>query len=54
MKKMKKTDNKLTMIKIRFGQENFKKLTKKEISQLSDSDKDLFYFIEKFVNLVSV
>ena len=42
IEKMKKTGNKLTLIKIKLAMENYKKLTKKEISRLSNSEKTYF------------
>ena len=51
---MKGTDNKLSLVKIKFSLENYKELTKKEISQLSDSAKDLFHFMEEFGNLHNI
>ena len=37
IEKMKRTDNKLTLVKIKFAVENYKKLTKKEIPRLGNS-----------------
>ena len=52
--KMKRTDNKLMLVKIKYGKENYMKLTKREISELSNSVKDLFHFIDKFGNLHNI
>ena len=46
--KMKRTDNKLMLVKIKYGKENYMKLTK------SNSVKDLFHFIDKFGNLHNI
>lgn len=48
IEKMKKADNKLTLIKIKLAMENYKKLTKKEISRLSNSEKTYFISLKNF------
>ena len=50
---MKRMDNKLTLVKIKFLTVNYKSLSKKNISKLSNSAKDLFHFVKKFGDLLS-
>ena len=50
---MKRMDNKLTLVKIKFLTVNYKSLSKKNISKLSNSAKDLFHFVKRFGDLLS-
>ena len=45
---MNKTDQKVTLCKIKFNLGACKKLSKKEIDSLSDTARDFFYFIQAF------
>ena len=45
---MNKTDQKITLCKIKFNLGACKELTKKEIDSLSDTARDFFYFIQAF------
>ena len=45
---MNKTDQKITLRKIKFNLGACKELTKKEIDSLSDTARDFFYFIQAF------
>ena len=46
--KMDKSDQKITLCKIKFNLGACKKLSKNEISSLSDASRDFFYFIQAF------
>ena len=46
--KMNRTDNKLTLCKIKFNLGACKHLTKDEIDSLSDTSRNFFYFIQAF------
>ena len=46
--KMDKSDQKITLCKIKFNLGACKKLSKNEISSLSDTSRDFFYFIQAF------
>ena len=50
---MKRMNNKLTLVKIKFSTVNYRSLSKKNISKLSNSAKDLFHFVKKFGDLLS-
>ena len=45
---MDKSDHKITLCKIKFNLGACKKLSKNEISSLSDTARDFFYFIQAF------
>ena len=45
---MDKSDQKITLCKIKFNLGACKKLSKNEISSLSDASRDFFYFIQAF------
>ena len=44
---MTRTDNKITLVNIKF---NLKNLSKKELDNLSDTARDFFYFVQSFRN----
>ena len=44
---MTRTDNKITLVNIKF---NLKNLSKKELDNLSDTAQDFFYFVQSFRN----
>ena len=48
IEQMNKTDQKITLCKIRFNLGAYKELSKKEIDSLSDTARDFFYFIQTF------
>ena len=48
IEQMNKTDQKITLCKIRFNLGAYKELSKKEIDSLSDTARDFFYFIQAF------
>ena len=43
-----KTDNKLTLVNIKFSLNACKNLTKNELDNLSDTAGDIFYFVQSF------
>ena len=45
---MNRTDQKITLCKIKFNLGACKKLSKKEIDSLSDTARDFFYFVQAF------
>ena len=48
IEQMNKTDQKITLCKIKFNLGAYKELPKKEIDSLSDTARDFFYFIQAF------
>ena len=48
IEQMNKTDQKITLCKIKFNLGAYKELSKKEIDSLSDTARDFFYFIQAF------
>ena len=48
IEQMNKTDQKITLCKIKFNLGACKELSKKEIDSLSDTARDFFYFIQAF------
>ena len=51
---MRQTDDKITLVNIKFSMQTCKKLTSKEIENLSDTARDFFYFIQAFGNFLKV
>ena len=52
VEKMTRTDNKITLCKIRFNLETFKTLSKDEIDSLSNTARNVFRFVQVFgINL---
>ena len=51
IEKMKRTENKLMLVKIKISVGDYKSLSKKEVLKLSNSASDLFHFINKFRDL---
>ena len=51
---MRQTDDKITLVNIKFSMQACKKLTSKEIENLSDTARDFFYFIQAFGNFLKV
>ena len=47
---MTKTDDKITLVNIKFNLNACKNLSKKELDNLSDTARDFFYFIRSFGN----
>ena len=45
---MDRTDNKITLCKVKFNLSACKKLTENEINSLSETGRDFFYFIQAF------
>ena len=43
-----KTDNKITLVNIKFSLNNCKNLTKNELDNLSDTARDFFYIVKSF------
>ena len=48
IEQMNKTDQKITLCKIKFNLGACKQLSKKEIDSLSDTTRDFFYFVQAF------
>ena len=47
---MTRTDDKITLVNIKFNLNACKNLSKKELDNLSDTARDFFYFIRSFGN----
>ena len=47
---MTRTDNKVTLVNIKFNLNACKNLSKKELDNLSDTARDFFYFVQSFGN----
>ena len=47
---MTRTDDKITLVNIKFNLNACKNLSKKELDNLSDTARDFFYFIQSFGN----
>ena len=43
-----RTDNKITLVKIKFSLNSCKNLSKKELNNSSDTVRDFFYFLQSF------
>ena len=51
---MTRTDNKLTLVKTNFSMKNYNALLKLNVTKLSATARDLFYFIESFGRLHNI
>ena len=51
---MMRTDNKITIVSIRFNLNACKKLSKKELDALSDTATNFFHFIQAFGNKLKI
>ena len=49
-----RTDNKITLVNIKFNRSACKNLSKNELNNLSDTPWDFFYFIQSFGNKVKL
>ena len=47
---MTRTDNKITLVNIKFSLNACKQLSKNELDNLSDKARDFFYFVQSFGN----
>ena len=45
---LKRTDNKITLVNVKFSLNACKNLTKNELDNLSDTARDFFYFVQSF------
>ena len=45
---LKRTDNKVTLVNVKFSLNACKNLTKNELDNLSDTARDFFYFVQSF------
>ena len=48
IEKMTRTDNKKTLLNIKFSMNDCKNLSSKEIENLSDTTRDFFHFVQSF------
>ena len=51
---MTRTDNKITLVNIRFNLNACKNLSKKELDSLSDTDSNFFHFVQAFGNRIKL
>ena len=51
---MTQTGNKITLVKIKFSMDTCKKLSNKQIENLSDTARDFFYFVQNFGDILKV
>ena len=54
IEKMTRTDYKITLVNIKFSINAFKKSSKKEIDNLSETPRDFFHFVQSFGNKLRV